>query len=158
MTREEYIKKAYEEDNTLDPGSIARGWSLHEKYLREQQEINFNLTRIRKWQRKDNGKIMKVMPWYQPIAEDSRMDFNGLLKDLMPEVGDLSAGLNHIYSGLMMQQGYMVENHNRVWVGLFLTKEQAAKAFDDLGYWDNEKDEHDELFKEDSDGLKPTDP
>ena len=150
MTREEYIKKAYEEDKTLDPGSIAKGWALKEKSMRDEGEINFDLTRVRKWKRKDNGKIMKVMPWYQPIAEESRLDFQGILRDVMPEldIGE-TLGSSHIYSGLLMQQGYMVENHNRVWFGLFMTKEQAAKVFDDVGFWDNDKDEHDELFKPD---------
>jgi hypothetical protein len=154
MTREDYIKKAYEEDNTLDPSSLARGWSLKEKSLRDQEKINFDLTRVRKWKRKDNGKIMKVMPWYQPIAEESRLDFQGILRDVMPEldIGE-TLGSSHIYSGLLMQQGYMVENHNRVWFGMFLTKEQAAKVFDDCGFWDNDKDEHDELFKPDEDSV-----
>jgi hypothetical protein len=150
MTREDYIKKAYEDDKTLDPGSIAKGWSLKEQSLREQSVINFETTKVKKWQNRDTKKILKVMPWYQPIADDSRMDFNGLLKDLMPEV-DLGVAIGdaHIYSGLVMQNGYMIENHNRCWFGIFMSKEEAMKIYDDLGDWDHEKDEYDVLFKSD---------
>ena len=151
-TREEYIKEAYEADKTLDPSSLARGWSLRDSHLRNQQVINFELTRIRKWRNRETGKILKVMPWYMPIAEDSRLNFEGLLKEVMPEFAKDVLADSHIYSGLMMQQGYMVENHNRVWFGLFISKDDAAKAFEDLGYWDSEKDEHDEMFQPDKEG------
>lgn len=151
-TREDRIKEAYEADNTLDPSSVARGWALHEQHLAEKSKLDFDLMRPKKWRNRGNGKIMRVMPLWIPLeSQETRMDFNGLLKDLAPEMGDLNAVFadRPIYSGLMMQEGVLIENHNRCWIGLMLPPATCKELFEDLGFWDEEKDRADEMFKPD---------
>ena len=82
--------------------------------------------------------LFKVLPWYQPIGDESRIDFKGIFKDLFPEMTEDVMSGAHIYSGLVLQVGFMVEGSNGVWIGVgdpAFCKEQ----FEDLGAWDEEK-------------------
>lgn len=146
--REDYIKEEFNKDMHLDPGSMARGWALHEQYLRDSCPVKNDLCAPMKYRNRETGKIMKVMPLYIPIGEDPRIDFNGLLKDLDLGVNEYLKD-RPVYKGLMMQEGYLIENHNRCWLGLFITKQKMDELFENLGPW-TEADVADTAFTPDA--------
>lgn len=97
-------------------------------------ERNFQLATPRHWKNKESGKSLKVVPWFLPIDNESRLDFKGLLKEVEPTLftDDVMADVE-IYSGLVMQVGWLCENENNVWLGL--APVSMKEHFDDLGLW-----------------------
>ena len=53
---------------------------------------NFPFAKARRWRNKNLGEgkgvpgEFKVLPWFQPIDNESRIDFKCLLKDLIPKI------------------------------------------------------------------------
>jgi len=93
--------------------------------------------RPRKWQNKTKPEIYaKVLPWFQPLDDNSRMDFKGLISELEPGLKDHMKDFN-AYSGLVLHIGWMVYTEQSVWWGMPLGVEEQ---FNDLGYWDPEVD------------------
>ena len=100
-------------------------------------EKGFHHCQPRCWRNKDktDGRFLKVVPWFGPLGDDSRFDFKGLMKDCFPELmkDDVMKDFE-VYSGLVMQIGWMIENENRMWFGLVGVEEMRV-LFDDLGPW-----------------------
>jgi hypothetical protein len=76
--------------------------------------------------------VVKAMPWFQPIEENTRVDFVGMLKDVMPEFTDDVLGPLNIYKGFVMQAGWLFENEENVWFGLPMS---VREQFEELGTW-----------------------
>lgn len=96
----------------------------------------FPLALPRRWRNKQNGKDgkdLKVLPWFQPIDNESRFDFKGMLSELVPEFKNDVMGSFEAYSGLVVQVGWLVENENRIWIGLIGIENR--ELFEDLGPW-----------------------
>lgn len=98
-----------------------------------QPERKFPFAMPRRWKNKENGKEVKVLPWFQPVEERSQFDFKGLMKELMPEIfeGDHMADFE-CYKGLVMFCGWQIENENNIW---FCLPANVKDQFDDLGEW-----------------------
>ncbi len=94
----------------------------------------FPLATPRRWKNKQSGKEHKVLPWFQPIDDASRFDFKGMMKEIAPEVftNDILANCE-CYSGLVMQLGWMIENENRIWIGVM--QMDMTETFEDVGAW-----------------------
>lgn len=101
---------------------------------------NFPFARPRRWRNKTLGEgkgvpgEFKVLPWFQPIDNESRIDFKCLLKDLMPELSDDMMAEFEIYSGLMVHAGWQLHNDAGMW---FCIQRELKDQFDDLGDWDD---------------------
>lgn len=85
------------------------------------------------WRNKQNQLLYKVVPWFQPIDNDSRIDFVGLFDEIEPKMFRDVMGKHEIYSGLVMQLGYLVESENRMWFGLIV--DDPEEMFEDIGPW-----------------------
>ena len=85
------------------------------------------------WKNKENSQLYKVVPWFQPIDNDSRIDFVGLFKEIEPNMLQDVMGDMEIYSGLVMQLGYLVESENRMWFGLI--GGNWEEMFEDIEPW-----------------------
>ena len=97
---------------------------------------SFENCKPRKWKNKESGKLFKVLPWFQPMDNESRFDFKGMLKDVLPELGEDILQDFECYSGLLLQVGWMMENENRMWLGLMGM--DMNQYFEDLGHWTDE--------------------
>lgn len=90
--------------------------------------------RPRRWQQKLSKKYFKVLPWFQPFDNESRIDFKGLFKDIVPELKlDKAMGKQEIYSGLVMHAGYQLLNDGGMWM---CVGHNLKKYFKDVGEWD----------------------
>lgn len=97
----------------------------------------FPFMRPRRWKQKQSGKFFKVLPWFQPFDNETRIDFKGLFRDLVPELElDKAMGKMEIYSGLVMHAGYQILNDGGMWVCM---GHSTKKFFKDVGEWDEEK-------------------
>ena len=105
--------------------------------MNQNKERKFIHAMPRKWKNKHSGKIFKALPWFVPLDDESRFDFKGLMKDLIPEFKNDVLKDFECYSGLLMQAGWMLENENHCWLGL--TGLDVKELFEDLGEWSNEK-------------------
>ena len=85
------------------------------------------------WKNKENNQLYKVVPWFQPIDNDSRINFVGLFQEIEPTMLQDVMGDMEIYSGLVMQLGYLVESENRMWFGLIV--DDPKEMFEDIGPW-----------------------
>lgn len=91
------------------------------------------------WKNKETGGLFKVIPWFAPVNDTSDFDFNFLLKDLDPIFTEDNMKDFEIYSGLVMKLGYLVENMNKVWMGLAFSEAEVDQHFERMGLWDEEK-------------------
>jgi hypothetical protein len=98
----------------------------------------FPYTQAHRWKNKEAGTEFKVLPWFQPMAEYSRMDFRGLLKDLLPEMSDDVLAEFNCYSGLVVHAGWQLHNDAGVW---FCVQHGIEEHFEDLGVWKDEDGE-----------------
>ena|ERR1035437_1188596 len=97
----------------------------------------FPYMRPRRWLQKKSKKYFKVLPWFQPLDNESRLDFKALFRDLVPELGfDKAMGKMEIYSGLVMHCGYQIYNDGGMW---FCIEHHGKQFFKDCGLWDEEK-------------------
>lgn len=94
----------------------------------------FPFAKARRWRNKNGDGLshFKVLPWFQPIAEDSRLDFRGLIKDLLPELADDMLAEFNCYSGLVVHVGWQILNDAGVW---FCVQHGIEDQFEDLGEW-----------------------
>lgn len=99
-------------------------------------EREFPYMKPRRWQNKKSKKYFKVVPWFQPIDNESRLDFKALFKDLVPEFGDDVLAEMEIYSGLVMHCGYQLYNDGGMW---FCVQHSGKDFFKDCGPWIEEK-------------------
>jgi hypothetical protein len=102
---------------------------------------NFPFAKARRWRNKTiadgatKPKEFKVLPWFQPIDNESRIDFKCLLKDLMPEMSDDMLAEFDVYSGLMLHVGWQIHNDAGMWLCL---QKNLQDQFEDLGDWKDE--------------------
>lgn len=80
----------------------------------------------RKWKHKKNGKVMRVMPWWETV-KDGEIEEAGELGNLLMEVAGRPCKM-----GVLVQVGYLLENEHGVWIGV---GPMAAKEFKDMGEW-----------------------
>ncbi len=102
----------------------------------EKKDRKFVYAMPRKWKNKESGKILKVVPWFMPLDDESRFDFKGLIKECVPELGNDVLSDFECYSGLLMQAGWMMENSNGCWLGLVGIN--MKDHFEDMGEWPRE--------------------
>lgn len=97
---------------------------------------NYELCRARRWINKESGKEVKALPWFQPLADDSRMDMVGLMKEVAPELftNDVMKDFE-VYSGLVLRVGWLIRNEHDVWFGV---AKGVEDQFEDLGFYGEE--------------------
>ena len=90
----------------------------------------------RRWKSKIDEKEFKVVPWFQPIDNESRFDFQGLLKEIEPDLfTDDTLAEFKVYSGLMLHLGWQLYNDAGTWLCMQMGLEEH---FDDIGEWHEE--------------------
>ena len=105
---------------------------------------NFPFAKARRWKSKLNGKHFKVVPWFQPIDNESRLDFKGLFKEIEPTLftDDFLANFN-VYSGLVIHLGWQIYNDAGVW---FCIQMGLQEHYEDLGDWKDEDGKSEPAF------------
>lgn len=105
-------------------------------------EREFPFMKPRCWVHKDKKAraqkgYFKVLPWFQPLDNESRIDFKGLMKDLAPDLftKDVMANVE-FFSGLISFCGYQIYNDGGMWLCM---EPHGKKFFKDLGEWDEAK-------------------
>lgn len=101
------------------------------KTLRE-----YPYARARRWQNKRSKKYFKVIPWFQPIDNESRFDFRGMLLDIVPELENDVMAMKEIYSGMVVNCGWQLLNDAGCW---FTFEHGIEDQFADLGPWKDEE-------------------
>lgn len=77
------------------------------------------------WENKRSGDRLRVMPWWETITEDGKVE----------EVDDLGHMIASVAGrpckfGVLVQVGYLLENVHGIWLGL---RPKAVDEFIDLG-------------------------
>jgi len=150
------LREALRLADTVD-GAKDTSWHNHYKALKQSVDAeafdpqfessrkapegrNFPFAKARRWRNKNLGEgkgvpgEFKVLPWFQPIDNESRIDFKCLLKDLMPEMSEDMLAEFDVYSGLMLHVGWQLHNDAGMW---FCIQKELKDQFDDLGDWDD---------------------
>lgn len=133
VARRDYEQKVKRLENEIYHLKLElRADGAKEEYLKDKkEERKFPFAKARRWRNKISGKEFKVLPWFQPVGEESRFDFKGLIRDLFPEfTNDVLAEFN-CYSGLVIHAGWQLHNDAGVW--FCVQHGEVETHFDDLG-------------------------
>lgn len=100
---------------------------------KENSPRNYPYCRPRRWRSKqDSTKQFKVVPWFQPIDNESKYDFKGLIKEIDPTFTDDVLADFEVYSGLVVHMGWQLLNDHGIW---FCLQKNLENQFEDLGAW-----------------------
>lgn len=95
----------------------------------------------RKWRNKDHPtKILKVLPWFQPLEATHDFDYMGLFIECFPEDADETLAKQEVFSGMVLQVGYQLQQPGNVWICAPMS---LADSFEDLGEWPHDEEPED---------------
>ena len=121
--------------------AFLQGWTAKESVI-QAHKPTYDSLQPRKLKNRQHGNVLKVVPLFMPIEKESRLDFQYLLGEIEPAIGEYLKKAP-VYSGLVLQEGYLVHNHNGMWMGLMITPQQKDELFEDMGLWsDQDQAEH----------------
>jgi hypothetical protein len=119
------------EADVLTAEDLVTGPISFAKPMKAPAKLKYDECSPQAWRNKETGKVIKFLPWLQPIS-DSRMDFQALLRDLdLGFTDDMLADFK-CYSGLVIHCGWQFENDNNIWISVHPSIEEH---FEKLGRW-----------------------